>query len=161
MRSAPGGSDPSLRVAALPRDHAKCAQAVVGVPTEAPTGQRRQRNTMGHTPTHTRNDIVILSRRFGPTTCYTCRPARYDPARTAYYYLTPTTPASNCCVFSTGTQTPLPSNVHAIASQARLDLEGEGGGGGPRTLSRNSQHEVQGAMKFTPFQQPGNIATTK
>ena len=40
----------------LPRDHAKYAQAVVGVPTEGPTGQRTQRNAMGpqtHTHTHT------------------------------------------------------------------------------------------------------------
>ena len=40
----------------LPRDHAKYAQAVVGVPTEGPTRQRRQRTAMGlqthtHTPT--------------------------------------------------------------------------------------------------------------
>ena len=29
------GRDPSLRVTALPRDHVKCAQAVVQAPTEA------------------------------------------------------------------------------------------------------------------------------
>ena len=74
MKSAPGGSDPSLRV--LPRDHGKSTQAVVGVPIEAPTGQRRQRTTMGHTPTHT-HDVYIFGRWFGPTTCYAYLPTTY------------------------------------------------------------------------------------
>ena len=56
---AHGGRDPGLRVTALPRDHVKCAQAVVQAPTEALRSPDKEDK---ETPwdTHTRH-IYLLS----------------------------------------------------------------------------------------------------
>ena len=57
----PVASDPSLQVAALPQDHAKCTQAVVQVPTEPPQdGEDRETPWDTYEHRHARQ-IVFLS----------------------------------------------------------------------------------------------------
>ena len=67
----PVGSDPSLQVAALPQDHAKCTQAVVQVPTEPPQDGEDRETPWG---THA---IFVFCRRPRPTTCYNYLPANH------------------------------------------------------------------------------------
>ena len=124
----PGGNGPNIRAPALPRGHAKCPQAVVGVPTESRTGQVRQRNAMphAHRDTHARRryfvseawayDLTQLPTYYLVLTTNTLPTTYYDLAPTAYYYLVPTLLPLPVTVafFSSGMQAPLPINVHAI-----------------------------------------------
>ena len=87
------GRDPSLRVTALPRDHVKCAQAVVQAPTEAPRSPDKEDKETPWGTHHTRQNY--LCRRLQLTTYYSYLPTNYclrlpttyyDLASTAYYY---------------------------------------------------------------------------
>ena len=66
-------------VAALPRDHANCAQAVVGVPIEAPTGQKdRETPWDTHPHTHAPTELFFLvGLDLRPTTLADLLPSTY------------------------------------------------------------------------------------